>query len=207
MNSLEAFATEPTSTEPTSTEWVELVVDTDYEINTEYPYEIRRKSNKRIISESVNHYGYIQIALNQKNYKKHRVIALQFILNPNNFSEVDHIDHDRTNYHIENLRWISSSNNSKNKASNKGVVYEFVDDIPDDSIKVTHYNSHEFEDYYYYHDDETNEDNFYWFNGKQYRILHINESKRGYLSVIMRDIENKRIQVCLSKFKKMYDLI
>ena len=29
--------------------WVECKVDPDYEISTEYPYQIRKKSNKRIV--------------------------------------------------------------------------------------------------------------------------------------------------------------
>ena len=60
-----------------SDEWVECVVDSDYEINVNYPYAIRRKSNKRIVSECHDKDGYIVCRLNRHQYKKHRIVALQ----------------------------------------------------------------------------------------------------------------------------------
>ena len=41
------------------TSWQELKVDKDYEINIDYPYSIRKKTNKRIISEFNNGDDYI----------------------------------------------------------------------------------------------------------------------------------------------------
>ena len=37
--------------------WEQLREDADYEIFTEYPHEIRRKSNGRIIAFTRNNYG------------------------------------------------------------------------------------------------------------------------------------------------------
>ena len=60
-------------------QWQTCVVDSDYEISTEYPYQIRRKSNKKsnkkeFVSESINKKtGYIQCHLNCKLYLKHRI--------------------------------------------------------------------------------------------------------------------------------------
>ena len=94
--------------------WVDCIADNDYEIFTEYPYYIRKKANKLIISENVHSTGYVRITLNRRKYLKHRVIAIQFIPNPDSLPEVDHINHDRTDYHISNLRWVSSSQNKRN---------------------------------------------------------------------------------------------
>lgn len=190
-------------------EWETCVVDPEYEINTLYPYEIRRKSNKRTISEGYTSYGYVQVTLNRKSFRKHRIVALQWIPNPDpdKLTDVDHIDRDRNNYHISNLRWVSSRVNNRNRSSTNGVIYEYINEIPDDSIKITDYGAHQFEDYYYYHDDETNKDFFYWYNGNEYRILHINVPKSGSLFVYMNDIDNKRVLLRLSKFKKLYGFI
>ena len=62
-------------------EWKECVVDPDYEINVNYPYNIRRKSNGHVIAESVMKIGYTQCYLSRKLHYKHRIIAMQWIPN------------------------------------------------------------------------------------------------------------------------------
>lgn len=44
----------------------------------------------------------------------HRVVAEAFIPNPENLEQVDHIDNDKTNNTVKNLRWVSRKfNNSR----------------------------------------------------------------------------------------------
>ena len=183
-------------------EFVPLKDHDDYEILTVFPFTIRRKDNHYEVSESGHNTGYIQLHLGLKKYLKHRLIALQFIPNddPEHKTQVDHINHNRADNHLENLRWCTRSENMKNTGSYKGVHYEYVNDIPEDSIKIVEYNSHTFEDYFYY------DNNFYYYNGINYRKLHVNETKYGKLLVNMNNIENKNVKIYLSKFKKMYDL-
>ena len=100
-------------TEETTGEWIECIVDNDYEIFSEYPYSIRRKGSDKVISEHLTNDGYIRCCLNNKKYMRHRIIAQQFIPNPNNLTQVDHINHNR----IENLRWVSKEENMKNMSS------------------------------------------------------------------------------------------
>lgn len=184
-------------TQECAVEFVQLNDFPDYEILNVYPFTIRRKETHREVKDTFDKSsGYIRVRLNEKKYRKHRLIALQFLPNPDNLPEVDHINHDKTDYHISNLRWVTHSDNCKNRSSNKGVVYEFVDDIPDDSIKVNDYGKYQFDDYYYC-------DNiFYFYNGIQYRKLHINEFKNGSKYVNMFDTNGKHISVYYSKFKK-----
>ena len=49
----------------------------------------------------------------------HRLIAEAFIPNPENKPEVDHINCDRKDFRIENLRWVSSKENSNNPVTLK----------------------------------------------------------------------------------------
>ena len=184
-----------------TSEFVPLLNHDDYEILNEYPFTIRRKKDKYELSEWLNN-GYVSVKLNRKTYLKHRLIAEQFIPNPENLTEVDHINRDRSDYHLSNLRWVTQSTNLRNRTSNNGVEYTFVDEIDEDSIAVNDYGNHQFEDYYY---DET-VDKFYFWNGCQFRELHINEKQNGYLYVYMISTEGKKVNIYYSVFKKLYGI-
>ena len=184
----------------------------DYEISTEYPHVIRKRANGHIVKEHIENTGYVRLNLLEKvngktvihKYLKHRLIAKQFIENPDDLDYVDHINRNKLDNRVENLRWCSASDNNKNKSSTCGVKYEFFDDIDDEAVVVTDYGTHRFENYYYVPE----EDSFYFYNGVKYRRLHINEDKRNSsLFVNMMNTENKRVSVYLSKFKKIYGFI
>lgn len=63
--------------------------------------------------------GYYTVCLygngNKKWKRIHRLIAETFIPNPNNYPLVDHINNIRIDNRIENLRWINSSGNNRNR--------------------------------------------------------------------------------------------
>ena len=190
-------------TEEQVVEFIPLIgFEDDYEILNQCPFTIRKKLNHREVSESINGRGYIQVHLNGKTYLKHKLISEQFIPNPDNLPCIDHINHDRSDYRLINLRWISYSENSKNRSSCNGIEYTYVDEISDESIVVNDYGHHHFENYYY---DEA-ADKFFFYNGVQYRELHVNEKKNGILYIQMYSTENKRVQIYISKFKKLYGL-
>ena len=186
-------------------EFVSLLNHDDYEILTVYPFTIRRKDNHYEVKEGDRGNGYVYVKLNNKLYNKHRLIALQFIENPNNYNDIDHINHDKSDYHLENLRWITTSNNCKNKLSYKGVQAHYVDKIPDDSIVVDFYETrterHEFEGYYY------NDGVFYYDNDMNYRILNVITNKTKCQYVNLRSKNNKQVSVVISRFKEQHDLI
>ena len=78
----------------------------NYEILNVYPHTIRRRRDSHIISEWYDTKGYTVVKLNQKAYKKHRIIAEQYIENddPATKTQVDYINHNRTDNRITNLR-------------------------------------------------------------------------------------------------------
>ena len=58
-----------------------------------------------------------------------------------NLNEVDHIDSIRTNNSISNLRWVSSSDNQKNKG-------ERVNALPENCVPFISYRRFVFENYF-----------------------------------------------------------
>jgi len=78
----------------------------------------RPSTNGGFMKPNVKKDGYLQVQLNnygQKTFMIHRLIATYYIPNPNNYEEVDHIDRNRQNNSIDNLRWVDRSMNQQNK--------------------------------------------------------------------------------------------
>lgn len=74
------------------------------------------KNKKEKILKHWDQTGYPAVDLNKdgKAVKKtiHRLVAIHFIDNPFNFPVVNHKDHNKYNYSIENLEWCLQSDNT-----------------------------------------------------------------------------------------------
>ena len=72
--------------------------------------------------------GYLQVDLYKKTKKKkfyiHRLVAMAFIPNPDNLPEVDHVDTNRTNNTVENLRWVDKKRNMNNSLTKEKISGE-----------------------------------------------------------------------------------
>ena len=65
----------------------------------------------------INNKGYLVIRLNGKDYKKHRIVGYAFLgLDINNpKQQIDHIDRNKQNNNMNNLRIVSNQENMFNK--------------------------------------------------------------------------------------------
>ncbi|KAK8877926.1 hypothetical protein M9Y10_004689 [Tritrichomonas musculus] len=188
---------------PENAQFERLKNNPDYEIMTSEPYYLRKISTKRIVKESQKNKEnkYISIKLNGQKKLKHRIIAEHFVPNddPENKKLVDHIDNNIKNNSPSNLRWVSNSDNQKNRISTMNIVYQFLDKLPPDSILVKKYNSSTFENYFYSNGE------FYFFNGEKYRKLEkLQRSKRKALYVNAINTKGKRTLIFVNKFEREY---
>lgn len=84
-----------------------------------------RVNREKIMKLKLNNSGYYQVWLCKNNKSKgffvHRLIALTFVPNLNNFPEVNHIDAVKTNNKVSNLEWCTHMDNMKH-ANNLGLI-------------------------------------------------------------------------------------
>jgi hypothetical protein len=88
---------------------------------------VSRRAKKGDRAGSIDPKGYRQVGINRKVYKEHRLIYL--LLKGSLPEQLDHIDRDRTNNSIENLRPCSNQENQYNTISHsssgiKGVSWD-----------------------------------------------------------------------------------
>jgi hypothetical protein len=91
----------------------------------------RFKNSKGVIMENYkpHHSGYIYVRVNCNKYALHRLVALTFIENINNKPFVNHIDGNKLNNNINNLEWVTCSENNLHNYKiglNKGHKREII---------------------------------------------------------------------------------
>lgn len=67
--------------------------------------------------------GYYYVSLRGKKHTIHRLVAMTFIPNPENKGQVNHIDGNKKNNHVENLEWCTNSENAAHARKN-GLMVE-----------------------------------------------------------------------------------
>lgn len=96
------------------TTWKPIPSNTNYEASNEG--QIRNAKTKHILQPSKNNVGYLLITLQggQSSRLVSRLVAETFIPNPDNKPEIDHIDSNSLNNSVDNLRWVTRSENLRN---------------------------------------------------------------------------------------------
>ena len=98
--------------------------DTKYLVST-FGRIMNDETNRIMKQWNRDGYKYVNLSFNGKwnTYNVHRLVALTFIANPNNKSCVDHIDGCKTNNNLKNLRFVTTSENNRNRKNTKGYYY------------------------------------------------------------------------------------
>ena len=104
--------------------------------------DIFNLNTKKILNGSIGENGYKYYRLSKNGKKKmfyaHRLVAEHFIDNPKNLPIVNHIDGNKLNNNINNLEWISYSNNTKHfhkiikKIKHNQKQEKYINDLPNE---------------------------------------------------------------------------
>lgn len=105
------------------TEWYETSYK-NYFVSKDGKIMKKLKSKEVICNLSLNKTtGYLYFSTGRKTGKVafHRVMAETFLPNPSNLRNVDHIDRNKCNNNLDNLRWFSQQDNMLNRDGLLGV--------------------------------------------------------------------------------------
>jgi hypothetical protein len=115
-------------------------------------------------------YYYVDLCKNgtQKTFKVHRLVALTYIPNPNNYPCVNHKDRNRKNNNLNNLEWCTQMYNNQSINTSKKFG----------TIVLTKWNTHEAK---------------YNSNGKTYRkIFKTEKEARDHLNQAEQKLINEK---------------
>ena len=95
---------------------------------------IKNSKTNKIMKPDTHKQGYKRITLSKngkwKKFSIHRLVGIAFLENPDKKQMIDHIDENKSNNNVKNLRWCCQKENSYNKGIQinntsgfKGVAY------------------------------------------------------------------------------------
>lgn len=94
--------------------WTPISGHPDYFLNRQGSVMSKRRREPRILKPIEHTGGYLIVVLSsRKKCYVHRLVASEFIPNPKNKPQVNHIDCDPQNNSVENLEWVTPKENSK----------------------------------------------------------------------------------------------
>ena len=83
-------------------------------------------STRKLLKQQTRVQTYLGVSFNKDGkrnvFQSHRIVALSFIPNPNNYSEINHINGIKFDNRVENLEWCSHSQNIQHAYDTKLLI-------------------------------------------------------------------------------------
>jgi hypothetical protein len=103
------------------------------------------KKDKYLSVKIIKHTGYVRNTFVQdnnkpKSYSIHRLVAITFLENPNNYEIVDHINNIKHDNKLSNLRWVNSQQNAVNRIGKSTAWKKQIEQI-ENEIVIKSWNS------------------------------------------------------------------
>ena len=99
--------------------WKEIKNYPQYEVSSCGRVRSLKRKAPHILKACMNSCGYLCVTLSKegkaKTFPIAKLVAEAFIPNPDNLPEIDHINRNKTDNCIENLRWVSRAEQVANK--------------------------------------------------------------------------------------------
>ena len=172
-------------------------VYTDYYASSDG--EIYSTNRNRLMNFNLDKQGYLKVGPRKDGKQKitsvHRFVYECFHGIIPDQMQIDHINHVKTDNRIENLRLVNRSENCRNRAKHNTFQYEYVEELPPETIKIEKYRDMDIDNLYYC--PETNQ--FFWYICKNnYRVAPIYQKKKSirygdtqlYISIILKSLED-----------------
>jgi len=110
-----------------SEEWASIDGYKNYQVS--WWGRVRNTKTGRILKANPGSHGYLAVGLSKKGVSTkcciHKLLAQEWVANPDGKKCVDHIDGDKLNNHWENLRWATYAENSRNRAKRANATSSY----------------------------------------------------------------------------------
>lgn len=94
----------------------------------------------KILSPKTTNKGYLEVVLMKNSVRHvkrvHRLVALAFIPNPENYTTINHINENKKDNSIESLEWCTVRHNCEAYTASRNVVYQY--NLEGKLIKIWH---------------------------------------------------------------------
>lgn len=113
----------------------------NYEISDDgkiFSLSYRKTNCRKELNYLSDRFGYKRCYLSngkQRKFLVHRLVAMAFIPNPNNYTQINHINEDKTDNRVENLEWCTPSYNINYGNRNKKLEKPITQILPNGEIK------------------------------------------------------------------------
>ena len=101
--------------------WKVLDIDNRYSVSSYGNIISRIGKKEHFIHPVIDSRGYFYVRIKGKAYSMHRLVALMFIPTDNTSLHIDHIDGNKLNNKVENLKWCTQKENNNNPITKRRI--------------------------------------------------------------------------------------